>query len=103
MECVCVVVARQALAHVLLFPPHNPGEVVMNHCHEPSRFRMLLLILALAAGGVATLFVPPYREIAFVPDDREAVTTPVSSGSASRGMTGIDVKMHHRNFVRNNG
>jgi hypothetical protein len=75
----------------------------MNCCHEPSWFRKLLLLSALAAGGVATLFVPPYQEIAFVPDDQEAVATPVSPGRASRGMTGVDVNLHHRKFVRSNG
>jgi hypothetical protein len=99
-EQVCGVATRHGSARALLCPLHNNGEVVMNHCHEPTWFRKMLVLSALVAGSVATLFVPPYREVAFIPEDREAVTTP---GSSSRGMTGIDVNLHHRNLVQSNG
>jgi hypothetical protein len=74
----------------------------MNCCYEPSWSRKLLLLSALAAGGVATQFVPPYQEIAFLPKE-EAVSAPASPGSTSRGMTGVDVDLHHLNFIRSLG
>jgi hypothetical protein len=101
IECVSGFVAWHWLARVLLF---NDGEVVMNRCHEPSWVRKLLVLSALAAGGVATLFVPPYREIAFVPQEEESVLTPAPHGSNSPRMSGgIEAKLRHPKFIRSNG
>ena len=52
----------------------------MNCCYEPSWSRKMLLLSALVAGTVATQFVPPYRELAFIPND-EAVSSPALSAS----------------------
>lgn len=69
-----------------------------------SWFRSLLLLLALSAGGIATVFVPPYVELASMPEDRsETAFAPVSPGSRSAGMTGIDVDLRHLSFVRSIG
>jgi len=65
----------------------------MIRCLDNSRFRTALLLLALMAGGIATLFVPPYQDIAFAPD--EAVSAPATPGRASPDMTGIDVDLRH--------
>jgi hypothetical protein len=72
----------------------------MNRCYEPSWSRTLLLLSALVAGGVATLFVPPYQEVAFMSPEREAVSAPASPGAPSRGMTGIDVNTYVLNLLR---
>jgi hypothetical protein len=61
---------------------------------DDSRFRTALLLLALTAGGVATLFVPPYQDIAFAPEE-EAASAPATPGRASPDMTGIDVDLRH--------
>jgi hypothetical protein len=74
----------------------------MNRCYEPTWSRKLLLLSALVAGAVATQFVPPYRELAFMPKD-EAVTAPRLSVSKSRDMTGADVNTHRLEFIRSIG
>jgi hypothetical protein len=61
----------------------------MTHGHEPSWSRTSLLLLALAAGGVATQLVPPYQEIAFAPQHQAKVAS--AGDTNSRGVTGIDV------------
>ena len=75
---------------------------MMNRCYEPSWSRKLLLLSALVAGGVATQFVPPYQELAFIPKD-EVVSAPTLSASKSRGMKDVDVNTHHLNIVRSSG
>jgi hypothetical protein len=92
----------RALAHVLRWLTHQKGEVKMNRCYEPSWSRKLLLLSALVAGGVATQFVPPYQELAFVPKV-EAISAPTLSVSKSRDMTGADVNTHRLEFVRSIG
>jgi hypothetical protein len=74
----------------------------MNCCYEPSWSRKMLLFLALAAGTVATQFVPPYRELAFMPKD-EAVSGPALSASKSRGIHAASVNTQHLDEVRTSG
>jgi hypothetical protein len=75
----------------------------MSCCSQPSWFRQLLLVSALGAGALATLLVPPYREIAFEAEDEKPVSSPLSAEGTSHGMTGVDVDLHHLNFVRSMG
>jgi hypothetical protein len=72
----------------------------MNSCYELSWSQLLLLLSALVAGGVATQFVPPYQEVAFISPERETISAPVSPGAPSRGMTGIDVNTQVVNLLR---
>jgi hypothetical protein len=68
----------------------------LNH----SRFRSLLLLTALSAGALTTLFVPPYRELAFMPEDAsETASAPTSPGRNSSDVTGIDVDLRHLRIV----
>jgi hypothetical protein len=87
---------------VALAPAQQKGVLEMNLCYEPSWSRKLMLLSALVAGGVATQFVPPYQELAFIPKN-EASSTSMSRGSASRGMTGIDVNTRYQTVVRSTG
>jgi hypothetical protein len=71
---------------------------------DDSWYRSLLLLSALLAGGVVTLFVPPYRELASMPEEPSAtVSTPSKPGPDSAGVTGIDVDLRHLSFVRSIG
>jgi hypothetical protein len=63
-----------------------------------------LVLSALGAGGLATLFVPPYREMARMPDSQPAVSTPATPGGTSHGMTGINnAKFDRDGFIRTSG
>jgi hypothetical protein len=76
----------------------------MDRCQEPSWFRTSLLLLALAAGGVATQLVPPYQEIAFAPQHQaKAASADKSSHTNTRGLTGIDVNSHYLGFIESIG
>ena len=75
----------------------------MNGCHEHSWFRTGLLLLALSAGSVVTQLVPPYREIAFMPEEEESVSASASANANSTGPAGIDVSWLHLNVIRNTG
>ena len=75
----------------------------MNSCHEPSWFRTSLLLLAFAAGGLATLLVPPYQEVAFAPQDKAQAASAHESSNRSPGLTGIDVMLHNLNFIESIG
>jgi len=71
---------------------------------DDSWFRTLLLLSALSAGGLATLFVPPYRELASMPEEAgETASAPSSPGQGSTGVTGIDVDLRHLHMVRSIG
>jgi hypothetical protein len=77
---------------------------MMNGCHKTSWRRLLPLLAAFAAGGLATQLVPPYRELAFAPQKSgKPQAVPSSAGSSSPGMTGIDVDMRHLDYVRGVG
>lgn len=73
----------------------------MSRYLEYSWFRTTLLLSALAAGGLATLFVPGYQEMAAT---TEKPTPPASvrqvRGNASSDVTGIDVDLRHLKLVR---
>jgi hypothetical protein len=60
----------------------------------------MMVLSALGAGALATLLVPPYREVALVPEDEKPVAAPQSPGNTSHGMTGIEKDTPHRNFRR---
>jgi hypothetical protein len=47
--------------------------------------------------------VPPYREIAFEAEGEKPASNSMPPESTSHGMTGVDVDLHHLNFVRNTG
>jgi hypothetical protein len=80
------------------------GEVMTIRNLDDSWFRTLLLLSALSAGGVATLLVPPYRELASMPEEpRETVSAPATPGGSPDGMTGIDVDLRHLDFVQRIG
>jgi len=71
---------------------------------DQSRFRSLLLLSALAAGGLATLFVPPYRELASMPEEEtETASAPLTPGASSSGMTGVDVDLRHLRTIQSIG
>lgn len=74
----------------------------MSRYFEYSWIRTTLLLSALAAGGLATLFVPAYEEMAAT---TEKPTPPASvrhvRGNTSGDMTGIDVDRRHMKIVRN--
>jgi hypothetical protein len=74
----------------------------MSRDHLPSWIRQLLLLSALGAGALTTLLVPPYQEVAMVPDDEQPVSRSDSHGG-SNGMTGVDVDLRHLNHIRNTG
>ena len=66
--------------------------------------RSLLLLSALSAGGVATLLVPPYRELASMPQEQsESVSVPATPGASRSGITGIDVDMRYLDIVQSIG
>jgi hypothetical protein len=62
----------------------------------------MLLLSALVAGTVATQFVPPYRELAFIPKD-EAVSSPALSASKSRDRNRSGANGHHLHNIRTSG
>ena len=72
----------------------------MNRSHLPSWIRQVLLLSALGAGALTTLLVPPYQEVALVPDDEKPASSSESRGGAN-GMSGVDVDLRHLNFVGN--
>jgi hypothetical protein len=79
-------------------------EVTMNFSVEKSWVRTGLLLLALAAGGLATLLVPPYRDIAYAADDQEqAMAARPKPGRGSSDMSGIDVDLRHLKYVASIG
>jgi hypothetical protein len=69
----------------------------MSRGHLSSWFRQVLLLSALGAGALTTLLVPPYQEVALVPDDEKPMSSLESRGGTN-GMTGVDLR--HLNFVR---
>jgi hypothetical protein len=73
---------------------------MMSHGQQPSWVRHMLLASALGAGALATLLVPPYREVAFAPEDDGPASHAASPDSTHRGVTGVDADVHHRNVVR---
>jgi hypothetical protein len=75
---------------------------MMNRSYEPSWSRKLMLLSALAAGGVATQFVPPYQELAFIPRE-EAMSAPTLSAAKSRDTKDADANTHHLHVVRTSG
>ena len=72
----------------------------MNRSHLPSWIRQVLLLSALGAGALTTLLVPPYQEVALVPDDEKPVSSSESQ-SGTNGMTGVDVDLRHLTRIGN--
>jgi hypothetical protein len=73
---------------------------MMSRSHQPSWIRQMLLLSALGAGALTTLLVPPYRDVALLPEDEQPAASTASPGGTSQGMSGVDVDLHHLNFVR---
>ncbi len=73
----------------------------MNRYLESSWFRNALLLLALAAGGLMTLVVPSYQEMAaiHVQPARPSSATG-AGGNTSRHITAVDVGQRQFDFLR---
>lgn len=59
----------------------------MSRFHDRSWFHTAMLMSALAAGGLTTLLVPPYRELAAVPNDEQEAVSAAASPGAVEGLS----------------
>lgn len=72
----------------------------MHRSHGNSLIGQMLLLSALLVGSVATLFVPPYREITAAPDEEKPASVQTMPDNTTGGMTGIDVNRQQLELVR---
>lgn len=72
----------------------------MHRSHANPLIRQMLLLSALLVGSAATLFVPPYREIAAAPDEDQPVSAQATPDNTTGGVTGIDVNLRQLELVR---
>jgi hypothetical protein len=90
---------NRLLAHALLFGPTRIGVLFMSEGHLNNWVRTGLLLAALAAGTVATQFVPKYQEASRTITYPSKAAT-VTNSNSHQGVSGVDVDEHRLTLAR---